>query len=138
MVCYNVLCDHLQFIISMVCYNFLCEVMMDTQDVHTSQCPVLGLTSASAWLVYMHVTELHVCKCITWYSKRFFVINTTLTCITQMIIWLCENVDIHLYALGIQRVKIHFSYFFGRTNYCLKGRCLTTPYRIYLALWIDM
>ena len=35
---------------------------MGTQDVRTSQCPVLGLPSASTWLVYMHVTELHVCK----------------------------------------------------------------------------
>ena len=35
---------------------------MDTQDVRTPQCPVLGLTSASTWLVYMHITELHVCK----------------------------------------------------------------------------
>ena len=25
-------------------------------------CVLLGLTSASTWLVYMHVTELHVCK----------------------------------------------------------------------------
>ena len=76
---------------------------MDTQDVCTSLLPLLGLTSASTWLVYMHVTELHVCKCTTWYSKRFFVINTTLTCITQMFIWLCENACI--YALGVQRVK---------------------------------
>ena len=88
---------------------------MDTQDVrgnggqtgHTrcvyTGVPHLGLTSASAWLVYMHVTELHVCKCTTWYSKRFFVINTTLTCIIRMIIWLCENACI--YALGVQRVK---------------------------------
>ena len=38
--------------------------MMDTQDVCTPmQCPTcMGLTSASTWLVYMHVTELHVCK----------------------------------------------------------------------------
>ena len=28
----------------------------------TSQCPVLGLNSASTWLVYMHVSELHVYK----------------------------------------------------------------------------
>ena len=70
---------------------------MDTQYVRTV--PHLGLTSASTWL---HVTELHVCKC-TWYSKRFFVINTTLTCIPQMIIWLCESACI--YALGIQRVN---------------------------------
>ena len=57
---------------------------MGTQDVHTPV-PHLGLTPASTWLVYVHVTELHVCECTTWYSKRFFVINTTLTCITQMI-----------------------------------------------------
>ena len=25
--------------------------------------PHLGLTSTSTWPVYMHVTELHVCKC---------------------------------------------------------------------------
>ena len=65
---------------------------------------LLGLTSASTWLVYMHVTELRVCKCTIWYSKRFFVINTTLVCITEMIIWLCENACI--YALGVQRVNL--------------------------------
>ena len=32
-----------------------------------------------------------------------FVINTTLTCITQMIIWLCDNACI--YALGVQGVN---------------------------------
>ena len=64
--------------------------------------PHLDLTSASTWLVYMHVTEMHVCKCITWYSKRFFVLNTTLPC---MIILLCENACI--YALGIQRVHAY-------------------------------
>ena len=69
--------------------------------LHPSAPP--GFDFRSTWLVYMHVTELHVCKCTTWYSKRFFVINTTLTCITQMIIWLCENACI--YALGVQRVK---------------------------------
>ena len=64
---------------------------------------LLGLTSASTSLVYMHVTELHVCKCTILYSKQFFVINTTLTCITQMIIGLCENARI--YAHDIQRVN---------------------------------
>ena len=87
----------------MVCYN----PYVQGNDGHT-RCayipvPLLGLTSASTWLVYMHVTELHVCKCTTWYSKEFFVINTTLTCITQMIISLCESACI--YALGIQTVK---------------------------------
>ena len=77
---------------------------MGTQDVRTSQCPVLGLTSASTWLVYMHVTELHVCKLYN------MVINTTLTCITQMIIWLCENACIH--ALAVQIV-----------NMCMCGLC---------------
>ena len=80
------------FIISMVCYNRMCVRDNDghTRCVYTPV-PHLGLTSASTCLVYMHVTELHVCKCTTWYSKRFFVINTTLTCIIQMIILLCEN-----------------------------------------------
>ena len=69
--------------------------------IHPSAPP--GFDFSLCWPVYMHVTELHVCKCTTWYSKRFFVINTTLTCIMQMIIWLCENACI--YALGVQRVK---------------------------------
>ena len=46
---------------------------------------------------YMHVIELHICKSTTWYSKRFFVINTTLTCITQMIIWLCERMHVYMH-----------------------------------------
>ena len=62
--------------------------------------PHQGLTSASTWLVYMHVTELHVRKCTTWYSKRFFVIHTKLTCIIQMIIW-C----VRMHVLGVQRVR---------------------------------
>ena len=37
------------------------------------------------------------------YVNGFIVINPTLTCITQMIIWLCENACI--YALGVQRVN---------------------------------
>ena len=32
-------------------------------DAAYTPVPNLGLTSASTWLVYMHVTELHVCKC---------------------------------------------------------------------------
>ena len=60
---------------------------MDSQVVH-APVPYLCLTEASACLVYMHVTELHICNCTI---LRFFVINTTLTCITQMIIWLCEE-----------------------------------------------
>ena len=85
----------------------LLQPYMRGNDGHTrcayTPVPHLGLTSASTWLVYMHVTELHVCKCTTWYLKRFFVINATLTSIIHMITWLCENARIC--ALGVQRVK---------------------------------
>ena len=57
----------------------LLQPYMQGKDGHTrcacTPVPLLGLTSASTWLVYMHVTELHVCKYTTWYSKRFFVIT---------------------------------------------------------------
>ena len=46
----------------------LLQPYMQGKDGHTrcayTPVPLLGLTSASTWLVYMHVTELHVCKYI--------------------------------------------------------------------------
>ena len=86
--------------------------------------PHLGLTSASTWSVHMHVTESHVCKCTTMYSKRFFVISTTLTCILQMSIWLCENACI--YALDVQRVNVALTSAAG--NVIIKSHFHKDPY----------
>ena len=84
------------------------------------------MTSASTWLVgYMHVTdhELHVCKMCNM-ILRCFIINTTLACITQMIIWLCEIA--YTYALGVQRVKVTKENI-ELGEVALQSACHTTP-----------
>ena len=82
---------------------------MDTQDMRTLQCPP-GFDFSIYMAVYMHVTDVNVQT--WWYSKR---INTTLTCIPQMIIWLCEvHVYMHLafkelrntIYMGIQTIHV--------------------------------
>ena len=51
------------------------------------QCPTwvydFSIYMAGSTCMSVYCTDLHACKCATWYSKLFF---TTLTCITQMII----------------------------------------------------
>ena len=71
--------------------------MMDTQDVCTPHAvPHLhGFDISIYWLVYMHVTELHVYNMV---FKAILCNKHNTACITQMIIWLCESACI--YALG--------------------------------------
>ena len=47
---------------------------MDTQDVPTPPVPhPPGFDFGIYMAGYMHITERHVCKCTTCYSKWFFV-----------------------------------------------------------------